>query len=91
MGLFVYSVIISHFKITGVDLENPAIVVFPSPLSGYSASHGSKEALLCERVQVSGLSRFRLGSYASSLRVTLSPSVEIPERLHSKIQVCFHG
>ncbi|XP_062166545.1 uncharacterized protein LOC133872909 [Alnus glutinosa] len=74
----------------GVDLESPAIVVTPSPVSGLSSSRGSKDALLCERVQVSGLSRLKLGSYASSFRITLSPSVEIPERLHSKIQVCFH-
>ncbi|KAG2667217.1 hypothetical protein I3760_15G102600 [Carya illinoinensis] len=72
-----------------VDLENPAIVVFPSPLSGYSTSHGSKDAYLCERVQVSGRSRLRVGSYASFLRVTLSPSVKISERLHSKTQVFF--
>lgn len=74
----------------GVDLESPAIVVTPSPVSGLSSSPGSKGALLCERVKVSGLSRLKLGSYASSFRITLSPSVEIPERLHSKIQVCFH-
>lgn len=54
------------------------------------SSHGSKDVLLCERVQVAGLSRFKLGSYASSFRVTVAPSVVIPERLHSKILVCFH-
>ncbi|KAF5475756.1 hypothetical protein F2P56_007531 [Juglans regia] len=91
LSLFITSASHETTTLKGVDLENPSIVVFPSPLSGYSASHGSKEALLCERVQISGLSRLRLGSYASSLRVTLSPSVEIPERLHGKIQVCFHG
>ncbi|CAM9004048.1 unnamed protein product [Rhodiola kirilowii] len=28
--------------------------------------------------------------YASSLRVTVAPSVVIPEQLHARIQVCFH-
>ncbi|KAJ0078576.1 hypothetical protein Patl1_23483 [Pistacia atlantica] len=51
---------------------------------------GSKDVISCERVQVSGYSRLKLGSYANSFRVTLAPSVAIPERLHSKIQVCFH-
>ncbi|XP_023929617.2 uncharacterized protein LOC112040910 [Quercus suber] len=76
----------------GVDLsiKNQSIVVTPSPLPGISASRGSKDVLLCERVQVSGVSRLKLGSYASAFRVTFSPSLEIPERLHSKIQVCFH-
>ncbi|KAF3442811.1 hypothetical protein FNV43_RR16729 [Rhamnella rubrinervis] len=37
----------------------------PSPLLGVSTSHGSKNVVLCERVQVSGISRLELGSYAS--------------------------
>ncbi|XP_030927117.1 uncharacterized protein LOC115953539 [Quercus lobata] len=76
----------------GVDLsiKNQSIVVTPSPLPGHSASRGSKDVLFCERVQVSGISRLKLGSYARTFRVTFSPSLEIPERLHSKIQVCFH-
>ncbi|XP_006303988.2 uncharacterized protein LOC17899981 [Capsella rubella] len=41
----------------------------------------------CERVQVSGYSRTKLGKYANSVRVNLVP---IPERQHSKIQVCVH-
>ncbi|KAG7593233.1 NEMP family [Arabidopsis thaliana x Arabidopsis arenosa] len=41
----------------------------------------------CERIQVSGYSRTKLGKYANSLRVNLVP---IPEKLHIKIQVCVH-
>ncbi|KAL5837384.1 hypothetical protein ACOSQ3_014553 [Xanthoceras sorbifolium] len=74
----------------GVDIENPAVDVTPYPLPDQSSTHDPKHVLSCERVQVSGLSRLKLGSYASSFRVTLAPSTVIPERLHSKIQVCFH-
>ncbi|XP_039027919.1 uncharacterized protein LOC120161779 [Hibiscus syriacus] len=80
--------VISNFK--GIDLESPAIDVTPTPLSRHSSVRGSKDFLLCDRVQVSGLSRLKLGSYASSFRVTLAPSVLILERSHSKIQICFH-
>ncbi|KAG7655794.1 NEMP family [Arabidopsis suecica] len=41
----------------------------------------------CERIQVSGYSRTKLGKFANSLRVNLVP---IPEKLHLKIQVCVH-
>lgn len=41
----------------------------------------------CERIQVSGYSRTKLGKYANSIRVNLTP---IPEKLHTKIQVCVH-
>ncbi|KAI7990843.1 hypothetical protein LOK49_LG12G02196 [Camellia lanceoleosa] len=75
----------------GIDLENPVIDVTPSPLTGYTlSSHGSKDVLLCERVQVVGQSRLELGSYASAYQVKLVPSAVIPERLHNKIQICFH-
>ncbi|XWS42722.1 hypothetical protein CRYUN_Cryun16bG0038300 [Craigia yunnanensis] len=80
--------VITHFK--GIDMASPALDVTPTPLSGHSSVRGSKDVLLCDRVRVSGHSRLKLGSYASSFRVTLAPSVLIPERLHSKIQVCFH-
>lgn len=79
----------SSFK--GVGLGNPTLDVIPSTLPGHLSSRGSKDVLLCERVQVAGLSRLKLGHYASSFRVTVAPSVVIPERLHSKILVCFHG
>ncbi|KAG4166901.1 hypothetical protein ERO13_A13G163900v2 [Gossypium hirsutum] len=78
------------FKWTGIDFASPTIDVTPTPLSGYSSVRGSKYVLLCDRVHVSGHSRLKLGSYANFFRVTLAPSVLIPERLHSKIQVCFH-
>ncbi|XP_010499406.1 PREDICTED: uncharacterized protein LOC104776931 [Camelina sativa] len=41
----------------------------------------------CERIQVSGYPRTKLGKYANTIRVNLLP---IPEKLHSKIQVCVH-
>ncbi|MBA0728408.1 hypothetical protein Golax_001309 [Gossypium laxum] len=87
--LVVYSTMVG-FKWTGIDFASPTIDVTPTPLSGYSSVRGSKYVLLCDRVHVSGHSRLKLGSYANSFRVTLAPSVLIPERLHSKIQVCFH-
>ncbi|RDX60399.1 hypothetical protein CR513_61459, partial [Mucuna pruriens] len=74
----------------GVDIERPVLEVSPSLISARSASQGVKDALRCERVRVSGISRLKLWSYANSFLVTLAPSVSIPERLHSKIQVCFH-
>ncbi|XP_057954381.1 uncharacterized protein LOC131148589 [Malania oleifera] len=74
-----------------VDLGSPVVELTPSPLAGYSPSHGSKDIFSCERILVAGMSRFKLTSYASSFRVTLVPSVEIPERLHNNILVCFHG
>lgn len=73
-----------------VNLEQPSIDFTPSTLSGLRSGHGTKEIVTCERVEVIGLSRLRLGSYSSALRVTLLPSESIPERLHGKIQVCFH-
>ena len=71
----------------GIDVENPAVDVAPRlpVVSGLS-----KDAALCERVQVAGISRLKLGKYSSAYRVTVAPSVVIPERLHNKIQICFH-
>lgn len=74
----------------GVDIEKPVLEVFPSAFPVHSASQGVKDALRCERVRVSGISRVKLRSYANSFLVTLAPSVSIPEKLHSRIQVCFH-
>ncbi|KAJ7971948.1 Nuclear envelope integral membrane protein [Quillaja saponaria] len=74
----------------GIDLETPVLDVSLAPISGNSETDGSKNVLLCDRIRVYGHSRMNLGSYASSLHVTLAPSAVIPERLHSKIQVCFH-
>ncbi|KAG6737554.1 hypothetical protein POTOM_059082 [Populus tomentosa] len=66
-----------------LDPENPALDVTPSRLHGHVFS---RDVFFCERVKVSGHSRWKLSSYASSFRVTLAPSAVIPERLHSKIQ-----
>ncbi|KAL4354687.1 hypothetical protein GQ457_06G016800 [Hibiscus cannabinus] len=80
----------TQFK--GIDLGSTtaALDVTPTPLYGHSSVHSSKDVILCDRVQVSGHSRLKYRSYANSVRVTLAPSVLISERLHSKIQVCFH-
>ncbi|CAK9160407.1 unnamed protein product [Ilex paraguariensis] len=78
-------------SVKAVDVENPVVDVTPTPIAGYTSSaRGSKDVVLFERVGVVGISRLKLGSYASAYRVTLAPSVKIPERLHSKIQICFH-
>ncbi|XP_057506751.1 uncharacterized protein LOC130789967 [Actinidia eriantha] len=78
-------------KFKGIDLENPVIEVTPSPLAGYiSSSRGTKDGFLCERVRVAGKSRLKLGSYAGTYRVTVAPAAVIPEKLHNKIQICFH-
>ncbi|KAF7801441.1 NEMP family [Senna tora] len=74
----------------GIDLEKPVLDVSPSLLPGKVSTHGGKGILRCERIRVSGLSRLKLGSYASSFRITLAPSAEIPEKFHNKIQICFH-
>ncbi|KAM2787654.1 hypothetical protein COP1_008388 [Malus domestica] len=74
----------------GVDIENPVREVIPAPLSEHSAVPGSKDVIFCQRARVSGISRLKLGSYASSLKITLSTSQGILERLLSKSQVCFH-
>ncbi|GKV48120.1 hypothetical protein SLEP1_g54953 [Rubroshorea leprosula] len=78
----------THFK--GIDLGSPILSVTPTPLSWHPSAHASKDVLLCDRVKVSGHSWLDLGSYANSFRVTLAPSVSIPQQLHSKMQVCFH-
>ncbi|KAL2456036.1 Uncharacterized protein Fot_57125 [Forsythia ovata] len=69
-----------------VDVENYVVEVTPIHVK----SVPSKGIVLCERVQVSGLSRLKLGSYSNAQRVSLAPSVVIPERLHKKIHICFH-
>ncbi|XP_059668579.1 uncharacterized protein LOC132313698 [Cornus florida] len=77
--------------VSGIDVQNPSLDVTPSTLPGHTLSaRGSKDVLLCKRIRVAGLSRSKLGRYASSFKVTVAPSVAIPERLHSKIQICFH-
>ncbi|KAL3565127.1 hypothetical protein D5086_033173 [Populus alba] len=85
--IFASSVLLSRATLKVLDPENPALDVTPSRLLGHVFS---RDVFFCERVKVSGHSRWKLSSYASSFRVTLAPSAVIPERLHSKIQVCFH-
>ncbi|PKI69171.1 hypothetical protein CRG98_010438 [Punica granatum] len=74
----------------GVHPGQPILDVTPSPLSGLSPGPGSKDVLSCERVQISGQSRVKLGSYPNALRVLVVPSASTPDRLHSRIQICFH-
>ncbi|KAG6421251.1 hypothetical protein SASPL_117801 [Salvia splendens] len=50
----------------------------------------SKDIVRCARVNVSGLSRLKLGSYSSAHRITLVPSDNIHKRSHKKIQICLH-
>lgn len=81
--------IFSHLyvKFAGIDVENPAVDVTPSlpVVSGFY-----ENAALCERVQVAGISRLKLAKYSSAYRMVVAPSMVIPERLHNKIQICFH-
>lgn len=76
-------------SIQGIDLERPVVNIKPLPLPGHS-SRGSKDPLSCERVHVVPISRRKLKSYASSTRLTVAPSVVIPEKLHSRIHICLH-
>ncbi|CAI9099218.1 OLC1v1036003C1 [Oldenlandia corymbosa var. corymbosa] len=75
----------SATALKGIDVGNPAVDVTPSTLVEHD---GSKGAALCERVQVSGISRLKLAKYVTAYRVMVAPSVVIPERLHHKIQIC---
>lgn len=75
---------------TGIDIENPSVDVTPQPLSEQGSVRDPKHVISCERVPVLGLSRMEIRSYASSFRVTLAPSPAIPERVLSRIEVCFH-
>ena len=79
-----------HITTAVVDIKRRVLDVTPSLPLGHSATDGVKDSSLCERVQVKGIPRLKLWSYASSFHVSLAPSPAIPERLHSKIQVCFH-
>ncbi|CAI9787464.1 unnamed protein product [Fraxinus pennsylvanica] len=82
-----FLVFLSATRVTaliGVDAENRAVNVSLVPLV---ESPHYKDVVLCERIQVSGLSRLKLGSYSSARHVTLVP---IPGRLHKKFQICFH-
>ncbi|XP_042482131.1 uncharacterized protein LOC122062576 [Macadamia integrifolia] len=75
---------------TEIHLGEPVLDLTPSPLDGYSSTRGAKDMVSCGRVKVSGIPRWKIRSYANSVRVTLIPSVVIPESLYSNIEVCFH-
>ncbi|KAL9675867.1 hypothetical protein QQ045_004075 [Rhodiola kirilowii] len=87
---YIVSCLCQDQPLKGIDLVNPVIEVTPSMIIKDLISDSSKDTITCERLQVSGMSRLKLGSYASSLRVTVAPSVVIPEQLHARIQVCLH-
>ncbi|KAK9116536.1 hypothetical protein Sjap_015483 [Stephania japonica] len=73
-----------------VDLKHPILEVRPSPHVGYPSRDGVKDILSCSHVRVAGLSRVNIRSYFNSIRVTVTPSGVIPDRLHNKIAICFH-
>ncbi|KAK9086056.1 hypothetical protein Sjap_026467 [Stephania japonica] len=73
-----------------VDLEHPVLEVRPSPHVGYPSRDGAKDILSSSRVRVAGLSRVNIRNYFNSIRITVTPSGVIPERLHNKIAICFH-
>ncbi|KAK6944554.1 NEMP family [Dillenia turbinata] len=91
VSLLILSYSCADESIKVINLTNPALEFTPSPVVGHSTFHEPRDFVSCARVRVAGLSRLRIGSYASAFRITLFPSVLIPDRLHDKIQVCFHG
>ncbi|KAL8128524.1 hypothetical protein V2J09_017679 [Rumex salicifolius] len=80
----------SSSAIHSLTLTNQVLEIRPSPLDGYKSDRGPRDAISCDRVHVIGITRLKLRTYASSTRLTLAPSVVIPEKLHSKIQICSH-
>ncbi|XP_042510947.1 uncharacterized protein LOC122086271 [Macadamia integrifolia] len=73
-----------------IHLGDPELHLRPSLLDGYPYTVGAKHMVSCDRARVASLSRWKIWSYANSVRVNLTPSVLIPERVHSKSEVCFH-
>ncbi|XP_041999682.1 cationic amino acid transporter 2, vacuolar-like [Salvia splendens] len=74
--------------IAGSNVENCQVInATPGVLVD---SVPSKDIVRCARVNVSGLSRLKLGSYSSAHRITLVPSDSIHEKSHKKIQICLH-
>ncbi|KAI9120942.1 hypothetical protein K1719_007975 [Acacia pycnantha] len=90
INLLAFSAGNDETALRGINLESPVLNIHALPLSGKTYPHGAKDIFRCERVHVYGLSRLKLWSYASSFRITLAPSAEIPEKFHNKIHVCFH-
>ena len=86
--MFSSSIQDSPFK--GLGLGSPSLDIIPFPIPRHLPNRGSKDVLLFEHVQVAGLLKLKLGSGASSFRVTVAPPLVILERLHNKILVCFH-
>lgn len=73
---------------SGSNVENRQVInATPGVLV---ESVASKDIVRCARVNVSGLSRLKIGSYSSAHRITLVPSDSIHEKSHKKIQICLH-
>ncbi|XP_047941333.1 uncharacterized protein LOC125188507 [Salvia hispanica] len=86
--IFAASVAADVGAITGSNAENCQVInATPGVLI---ESVQSKDIVRCARVNVSGLSRLKLGSYSSAHRITLVPSDSIHEKSHKKIQICLH-
>ncbi|KAK4737301.1 hypothetical protein R3W88_000998 [Solanum pinnatisectum] len=71
----------------GVKLKNQILDVTPIK---FVTDPLSKDDVLCERILITGLSRWRLSSYSSAYRVSWAPSAVTPDRLLGKLQICFH-
>ncbi|KAK8953054.1 hypothetical protein KSP40_PGU019961 [Platanthera guangdongensis] len=72
-----------HLKLVDssyLSIANPMIQLTPPLQSGS----------FCERIRISGTSRFNFKSYATSLFVTVKASDEISQRLYGNIGICFH-
>nr|DAD29134.1 TPA_asm: hypothetical protein HUJ06_030602 [Nelumbo nucifera] len=89
MAIFFGQILVT-ISVSDIHLGNPTLQLTPLLLPGYSSSHGSKDVVSCGRVHVTGLSRLKIKSYANAFRVTLTPSIVIPDKFHGKIGVCFH-
>lgn len=72
---------------TDVKLKNQILDVTPI---NYVRDPLSKDDVLCERILITGLSRWRLSSYSSVYRVSWVPSAATPDRLLGKLHICFH-
>lgn len=88
--LFSSDMILKLIAVADIDIENPVVQLNPSPLAESFQFSGAKIMISCERVRVAGVSRFKIESFANSFQVTLRPSELIPQKHHSKIEVCFH-
>ncbi|KAM3324064.1 putative protein isoform X1 [Capsicum chacoense] len=85
LSLFLLTTQVAALK--GVKLKNQILDVTPI---NYVRDPLLKDDVLCERILITGLSRWRLSSYSSAYRVSCVPSAVIPDRLLGKIQICFH-